>query len=390
MMCRIFLCSVGIVLAGALTATAAPAVTGGLVFYYSFDDVTTVGDDVIVEDGSGNDMDGTVKVSASDGGASSLTFVPGLYGNCAQFDVSKPNDAGHDDYALIQLVDMWQTVGRPEPEIAGDYSSYAYLDNGDEPDPADIPTDAMTFACWVNVEQYSGDHTTFTAAAFDPDQGFHASTSTYAAWPYHLQIESSTKDCFRYTIRKDGGVGVGHQALVDEKALMAYEANQINGRWAHLAWTFSEADSSWAFYLDGEKKASGVPEAGEIYDNWDVGAALGCGISIGRQFLGQMDEAYLFKRCLSDSEIAILAESPGLQGDLNGDGFVNSGDLDLVRGNWGTNNAAGDANNDGVVNSSDLDIVRANWGAHAAAAVPEPGTLVLLGLLGLLAYLKRR
>ena len=104
-----------------------------------------------------------------------------------------------------------------------------------------------------------------------------------------------------------------------------------------------------------------------------------------------MDEVYMFKRALSASEIAVLAEYPGLQGDLNGDGFVNSTDLDLIRGNWGTTNPAGDANDDGVVNSSDLDIVRGNWGAHAAAAaVPEPTTLVLLGALSLLACLIRR
>ena len=392
---RVFLCSLGILLASAMTVTAAPAVTGGLVFYYSFDDITNSGDDVIVEDGSGNDMDGTVRVSASTGNTSTITFVPGVYGNCAQFDVSNPNDAGRKDFALIEIVDMYHTVGCPEPEIAGDYSSFAYLNNGDEPDPADIPTDAMTFACWLNVELYDNSHTTFVASAFDPDHGVQDSTQTHSAWPYHLQVESSSKNCFRYTIRKDGGDGVQHQTLVNETALMTsegnqIEANQINGRWAHLAWTFSEADATWAFYLDGVKMASGVPDSGEIYDNWDVGAALGCGMSIGRQLLGQMDEAYLFKRCLSDSEIATLAANPGLQGDLNNDGFVNSGDLDLVRGNWGTNNTAGDANGDGVVNSGDLDIVRANWGAHTAAAVPEPGAFVLLGFLGLLACLKRR
>ena len=63
---------------------------------------------------------------------------------------------------------------------------------------------------------------------------------------------------------------------------------------------------------------------------------------------------------------------------------MNSGDLDLVRGNWGTSNAAGDANGDGVVNSGDLDIIRANWGAHSAASavIPEPTTFVLLGAMG--------
>ena len=76
--------------------------------------------------------------------------------------------------------------------------------------------------------------------------------------------------------------------------------------------------------------------------------------------------------------------SGSLDGDLNEDGYVNSADLDIVRGNWGQSVTAGclacgDANNDGLVNSADLDVVRANWGASAAAStVPEPGTFVLL------------
>ena len=93
-----------------------------------------------------------------------------------------------------------------------------------------------------------------------------------------------------------------------------------------------------------------------------------------------------------------LIGSPGLVstivGDANCDGCVNSGDLDIVRGNWGTSVggglAMGDFNLDGVVNSGDLDIVRANWGSTASAtAVPEPATLLLI-LCGFGAALLRR
>ncbi len=90
-------------------------------------------------------------------------------------------------------------------------------------------------------------------------------------------------------------------------------------------------------------------------------------------------------------ELVSTAAGPvTLPGDLNGDGVVNSGDLDLVRGHWGTTDPAGDANGDGIVNSGDLDIVRANWGATLAAAVPEPGAITLLLLAGLAAVSRRR
>ncbi len=84
-------------------------------------------------------------------------------------------------------------------------------------------------------------------------------------------------------------------------------------------------------------------------------------------------------------------------GDANGDGFVNSADLDIVRANWGTsvtpgNAAMGDLSGDGMVNSADLDLVRANWGNVYAAAVPEPGLCVLaaLALLGIGLRLQKR
>ena len=94
----------------------------------------------------------------------------------------------------------------------------------------------------------------------------------------------------------------------------------------------------------------------------------------------------------------IYLQTPGggpepLAGDLNGDGAVNSGDLDLVRGSWGDTvepGTAGDADGDGFVGSSDLDIVRANWGATAPTAVPEPGLCALMLLAACAAALRRK
>ena len=69
-------------------------------------------------------------------------------------------------------------------------------------------------------------------------------------------------------------------------------------------------------------------------------------------------------------------------GDLNGDEVVNSGDLNIVRANWGRTVDAGslvdgDASGDGAVDSGDLNVIRANWGLRApvaaGAAVRESG-----------------
>ena len=94
-------------------------------------------------------------------------------------------------------------------------------------------------------------------------------------------------------------------------------------------------------------------------------------------------------------EVEVLAIYGAIPGDLNDDGAVNSGDLDIVRGAWGQTVEAGclpcgDPSGDGVVNSGDLDIVRANWGAGAAAAVPEPAACSLLFAALPLASIRRR
>ena len=104
-----------------------------------------------------------------------------------------------------------------------------------------------------------------------------------------------------------------------------------------------------------------------------------------------------------------LVDFPGLHvfdyllpGDLNGDGFVGSDDLDIVRGFWGqtvtpSDLLHGDPSGDGFVGGEDLDFVRANWGQGippvpgAQANVPEPGilTCVMAGALGLIVLGRR-
>ena len=132
---------------------------------------------------------------------------------------------------------------------------------------------------------------------------------------------------------------------------------------ANTVWAAADGDNTTAALLD----VTGTADAsGQLTVRFTVDSGL---FGVAGLFLSQLDGG-----------------GTGLPGDLNNDGFVNSGDLDLVRGNWGTAGnpgMPGDANDDGFVNSADLDIVRANWGNTAAAAVPEPSTLLLTFLAGL-------
>jgi T5SS/PEP-CTERM-associated repeat protein len=83
-----------------------------------------------------------------------------------------------------------------------------------------------------------------------------------------------------------------------------------------------------------------------------------------------------------------------LAGDLNADGFVGIDDLNIVLINWNQNVTpgdllSGDPTGEGFVGVDDLNVVLVNWNngtpplTEALGNVPEPGTLVCLGLLAL-------
>ena len=87
-----------------------------------------------------------------------------------------------------------------------------------------------------------------------------------------------------------------------------------------------------------------------------------------------------------------------LPGDLDNDGFVGQGDLDVILAQWGQSGAEiidpqADANADGFVGQADLDYVLADWGQGPGApgppAVPEPITLGIFAFCGF-ALLRRK
>ena len=99
-----------------------------------------------------------------------------------------------------------------------------------------------------------------------------------------------------------------------------------------------------------------------------------------------------------------ISTSEPVPGDANKDGKVDGSDVTILAGNWqaGVNpgdDAAtwdmGDFNGDGKVDGSDVTILAGNWQcgveAAAAAAVPEPSTLLLLiGMFAGLTLARRR
>src|SRR5207253_2817055 len=87
-------------------------------------------------------------------------------------------------------------------------------------------------------------------------------------------------------------------------------------------------------------------------------------------------------------------------GDTNLDGAVTSGDFTLLSNNFGSTGAnwgLGDFNFDGKVNALDFNHIAANFGSTPIAPgsslgtlVPEPATLSLLGVVGILLGQRKR
>jgi hypothetical protein len=111
---------------------------------------------------------------------------------------------------------------------------------------------------------------------------------------------------------------------------------------------------------------------------------------------GDVDEddmVFLVENYLEyDSDGDSIPDGAGtFRGDFNLDGTVNGTDLSIMSASFGTTTgfAGGNANCDTTVNGTDLSILSSTFGNVATAAIPEPTTLLIIAVGGLVA-LKRR
>jgi hypothetical protein len=82
---------------------------------------------------------------------------------------------------------------------------------------------------------------------------------------------------------------------------------------------------------------------------------------------------------------------PAIDGDFNGDGRVDNGDLNLLLGSWGAATVPPEWVNgfDSPVDNGELNALLGNWGFGVSVAVPEPSAL-LVALFGAAGMASRR
>jgi hypothetical protein len=101
-----------------------------------------------------------------------------------------------------------------------------------------------------------------------------------------------------------------------------------------------------------------------------------------------------------DVGVAFYETLARLDADVNADGFVGIGDLNILLGNWNGSVPTGSIDHgdlagigDGFIGISDLNVILSNWNTgtppNATALIPEPNTLALL-TLGSLSALRRQ
>jgi len=164
------------------------------------------------------------------------------------------------------------------------FAKTSYIDIHGEDIPAgETPTEAFTLCAWVKCENTADHQTLFNARASDQ------------TWLIHPEIRSNGQ--FRWLLRADGGA-----------TIFEILAGKVEwDTWLHYAGTYDKKDGG-ILYINGEliQEAQGKLD---IAKDWGMGARVGYDIDDARPFTGLMNDWCIWKRALTQEEIADIMEN---------------------------------------------------------------------------------
>ncbi len=313
----------------------------------------------------------------------------------------------------------WYSLDETSGGVAVDTSGQGYdgIING-EVDLSVAGVGGSTGAGFTNTpgesivlpERYSGNAARSISLWFDAntviDQGrLIGSGNSGAAQQFDITLEEST-----------GGISVGVR-YGNGNIFWSGGSGGINidAGFHHMVMTYDGttlvADDTLKMYIDGVLVTSdggNLNNSGQLLQTGDGSDdadpfTIALDVSGSRRFDGVIDDVHIFDRAIDAGDVSFLNSNPGqlligepvrLVGDFNNDGVRDIEDYFVWRSNYGIVDptvADGDANRDHKVDIIDFQILRGivlDESGVDLANIPEPTSLVLLGLSG--AMLVRR
>ena len=314
--------------AGNRPVSGQPLIADGLTVYYDFDSFTNQ-----VVDRSGNGLSGAVELSFN--GVNNDAFLDGLPDVRRTFDSVRGVGAALFD-TNVQLPEDHISICTPGGTTT--VRDCAVISN------SLIPTDSFSVAAWIKVQQAFADQTLLEFRG----NGLPSTIGVDASGRLDVTLAGADENAtlFSQAVYTDGST---------DNAAFAVPFDE----WFHVAVTYSQDTGHYAVYFNGQIATDGNRRDGGTgaVAGWDGGVSLGLSLDGAGQWVGNVDEFYIYRRVLSAADVAQLAEliGPPAPGDFNDNSELDGIDIESLSAaiRLGVNDPVFDLDADSAVDDAD-------------------------------------